>query len=189
MVIVKFGDKLSDAVSNGLGTWKFISILTAVTAAWIAWNVYAPKNKQFDPFPFIGLNLCYSFLAAYTAPILLMSANRQAESDRKRAIENLTIDRMDHAHIDSMLHKMKAIEESLVEAVRHREEVSSRQPKAICSDCGSKWGLWYKDGNYIGPTTHFSTYKTAPCDVCGKVKPCTEAKDYGELRIGWKRKV
>lgn len=184
-----FGEKLSDLVSGHLGTWRFISVLSTITAVWIGWNVYAPKSKRFDPFPFIALNLTYSFLSAYTAPILLMSANRQAETDRKRSIENLNIDRMDHAHIDSMLHKIQAMEESLVEAVLQREDASGRQPSAVCSDCGSKWGLWYLDGEYVGPKTHFSTYKTTTCEVCSKVKPCTEAQDYGNLRLGWKREV
>jgi hypothetical protein len=183
------GEKLSEFVSNQIGTWRFVGILSAVTAVWVTWNVNAPKSKKFDPYPFVALNLCYSFIAGYTGPILLMSASRQAEADRKRSIENLNIDRMDHQHIDSMLNKIQAMEESLVEAVLHREDASGRQPAAICSDCGSKWGLWYKDGEYLGPSTHFSTYKTTACEVCGKVKPCTEAQDYGNLRLGWKREV
>ena len=183
------GEKLSDAVSSQLGTWRFVGILSAVTAVWVLWNVNAPKSKEFDPYPFVALNLCYSFLAGYTAPILLMSSSRQAEADRKRSIENLNIDRADHARIDSMLHKIQAMEESLVEAVLQREDPSSRQPVAVCSDCGSKWGLWYLDGEYIGPSTHFSTYKTTTCEVCNKVKPCTESQDYGNLRLGWKREV
>jgi len=88
---VTLGEKLSDLVSKQLGTWKFISILSTITAFWIGWNVYAPKNKKFDPFPFIALNLTYSFLSAYTAPILLMSSSRASEADRKRSVENLTL--------------------------------------------------------------------------------------------------
>ena len=184
------GDKLSDFVSKQVGTWRFVGILSAISAFWIVWNVYAPKSKKFDPYPFVALSLCYSFLAGYTGPILLMSSNRAEESDRKRAIENLNIDRTDHARIDSMLDKMQAMEESLAEAVLHKTDASGRQPKAVCSDCGTKFGLWYDvNGEYTGPQTHFSTYKTTSCEVCGKVKPCTEAKDYGNLRLGWKREV
>jgi len=65
-------------------------------ALWITFNVLpATKNKP-DPYPFILLNLMLSFQAAYTGPVLLMAANRQSEIDRKRAIENLELDRMDH---------------------------------------------------------------------------------------------
>ena len=187
---MKLGEKLSDIVSSQLGTWRFVGILTTVSAFWIFWNVYAPKSKKFDPYPFVALNLCYSFLASYTAPFLLMSASRAAEADRKRSIENLNIDRADHKRIDSMLDKIRAMEESLVEAVLHKEDASGRQPCAVCSECGTKFGLWYTfNGEYIGPQTHFSTYKTTKCEVCGKIKPCTEAQDYGNLRLGWKREV
>ena len=186
---MSLGEKLSDLVAEQLGTWKFVGILSTATAIWVSWNIHAPKSKQFDPYPFVALNLAYSFLAGYTAPILLMSSNRQAEIDRKRSIENLNIDRMDHEHIDSMLHKIQAMEESLVEAMLHKQDTSSRQPASVCSDCGSKWGLWYSNGEYIGPKTHFSTYKTTTCEVCSKTKPCTGAQDYGNLRLGWKREV
>ena len=78
------GEKLSEFVSNQIGTWRFVGILSAVTAVWVTWNVNAPKSKKFDPYPFVALNLCYSFIAGYTGPILLMSASRQAEADRKK---------------------------------------------------------------------------------------------------------
>jgi uncharacterized protein with PIN domain len=114
-----------------------------------------------------------------------MSASRAAEADRKRSIENLNIDRADHARIDSMLGKIRAMEESLVEAVLHKEDASGRQPAAVCSECGSKFGLWYDfNGEYIGPETHFSTYKTTTCEVCGKVKPCTDGAGLWQLAAG-----
>jgi uncharacterized membrane protein len=87
---------LSDRVSSIVGSWGFIITLTLITLFWIIWNTNSHNNKKFDPYPFILLNLSYSFLAGYTAPILLMAANRQSEIDRKRAIENLELDRMDH---------------------------------------------------------------------------------------------
>ena len=60
-----------------------------------------------------------SFQAAYTGPVLLMAANRQSEIDRKRAIENLELDRTDHKiiialekHIDNHFDNLnKKIEE------------------------------------------------------------------------------
>jgi hypothetical protein len=186
---MSLGDNLSDFVSSQLGTWKFVSILTAITAVWIGWNTHADKNKRFDPYPFVALNLCYSFIAGYTAPILLMSATRQAELDRRRAIENLEIDRMDHVHIDNMLHKIRAIEEDIQEAVAHKQEPSDANPDWVCTECGKKWGLWWLDGVYSGPTPHFATYHVGGCNVCSKPDLIvTEARDYGYLRKGWNRK-
>jgi len=181
------GEKLSEFVSKQLGTWKFVFFLSAATAFWITWNTHSPRSKRFDPYPFVALNLCYSFLAGYTAPILLMSASRQAELDRKRSIENLEIDRMDHAHIHAMLHKIKAIEEDIESAMKLRPETSKTQPDWVCDDCGREWGRWWDGGAYSGPAPHFSTHHIDTCDVCKKTKSVTEARDYGFLRKGWDR--
>lgn len=88
------GQKLADKFSNIIGSWRFIGIQTSFLVFWIILNLSAPKKP--DPYPFILLNLMLSFQAAYTGPVLLMAANRQSEIDRKRAIENLELDRTDH---------------------------------------------------------------------------------------------
>ena len=90
------GQKIADACSRIIGSWTFIGIQSAFLAFWIILNLTAPLNKRPDPYPFILLNLMLSFQAAYTGPVLLMASNRQSEIDRKRAIENLEIDRQDH---------------------------------------------------------------------------------------------
>ena len=90
------GQKIADVCSRVIGSWTFIGIQSAFLAFWIILNVTVPANKRPDPYPFILLNLMLSFQAAYTGPVLLMAANRQNEIDRKRAIENLELDRQDH---------------------------------------------------------------------------------------------
>lgn len=90
------GQKIADVCSRVIGSWTFIGIQSAFLAFWIILNLTAPANKRPDPYPFILLNLMLSFQAAYTGPVLLMAGNRQSEIDRKRAIENLELDRQDH---------------------------------------------------------------------------------------------
>ena len=106
---LSLGQKLADRCASIIGSWRFIGIQTSFLIFWILLNLLAPKKP--DPYPFILLNLMLSFQAAYTGPVLLMSANRQSEIDRKRAIENLELDRMDHKiiialedHIDKHFH-------------------------------------------------------------------------------------
>ena len=106
-------DKLSDNITKWIGTWKFVGLLSIITAVWIGWNVYAPKAKKFDPYPFVALNLCYSFLAGYTAPILLMSATRQGEMDREKMIENLELERQDNKNLHMMMHRIISIEQDI----------------------------------------------------------------------------
>ena len=75
-----FGARIADRVTDFLGSWRFIAIQTAIVAVWIAGNVVLLFN--FDPFPFILLNLAFSTQAAYAAPLILLAGNRHSLRDR-----------------------------------------------------------------------------------------------------------
>jgi uncharacterized membrane protein len=74
------GDRIADAVTGFLGSWRFIVIQTMLVAIWVAGNVYLVFH--FDPYPFIFLNLAFSTQAAYAAPLILLASNRAAIRDR-----------------------------------------------------------------------------------------------------------
>lgn len=86
-------DRLPDALTDAIGKLSFIAWSTVWVVIWILWNTLAPSGLQFDPFPFIFLNLSFSAFAFYSAPLILMSQNRQSEHDRERAEEDLKTDK------------------------------------------------------------------------------------------------
>ncbi len=75
-----FGARVADRVTAFIGSWKFIGIQTVIVVIWVTGNVYLFFN--FDPYPFILLNLAFSTQAAYAAPLILLAGNRQANRDR-----------------------------------------------------------------------------------------------------------
>jgi CRP/FNR family cyclic AMP-dependent transcriptional regulator len=75
------GQRIADTVADTMGSWRFIIIQSSLLACWITLNVTAWLN-HWDPYPFILLNLMLSFQAAYAAPFIMMSQNRQASKDR-----------------------------------------------------------------------------------------------------------
>lgn len=79
-----FGARLADRVAAVGGSWAFISAFGLVLFFWMMINSPLLKSLgvQFDPYPFIFLNLMLSMLAAIQAPIIMMSQNRQSEKDR-----------------------------------------------------------------------------------------------------------
>jgi uncharacterized membrane protein len=81
------GDRLADSVANGMGSWRFIIIQTLIVAGWMIFNFIA-FIRHWDPYPFILLNLLFSTQAAYSAPIIMMSQNRQNERDRAQALDD-----------------------------------------------------------------------------------------------------
>lgn len=76
------GQKLSDAVAKFGGSWGFIITFVIILVGWMAINVVHFMGINFDPYPFILLNLFLSCIAAIQAPIIMMSQNRQADRDR-----------------------------------------------------------------------------------------------------------
>jgi uncharacterized membrane protein len=74
------GARIADAVTGFMGSWKFIVVQTVIVVIWIAGNIVLLFN--FDPFPFILLNLAFSTQAAYAAPLILLAGNRQSLRDR-----------------------------------------------------------------------------------------------------------
>jgi uncharacterized membrane protein len=81
------GQRVADMVASGMGSWRFIIIQSLVVLLWIAVNI-AGFILRWDPYPFILLNLLFSTQAAYAAPIIMMSQNRQNERDRFHAEED-----------------------------------------------------------------------------------------------------
>jgi uncharacterized membrane protein len=78
-----FGETLADGIASFIGSWTFLTVQTAIVAAWITINSLVITGKiHIDPYPFILLNLAFSTQAAYTGPVLLLAGNRQAQKDR-----------------------------------------------------------------------------------------------------------
>lgn len=76
------GDRIADAVANGMGSWRFIIIQTVIVIGWMAANIAMLPTVRFDPYPFILLNLLFSTQAAYSALVIMMSQNRAAQRDK-----------------------------------------------------------------------------------------------------------
>ena len=78
------GDSIADHIAGFVGSWPFVLGMTAFLVLWVVINVVALFRLHFDPYPFILLNLCMSFLAGYTGPFIMMSQNREAAKDKLR---------------------------------------------------------------------------------------------------------
>ena len=88
---LSLGQRVADGVAATMGSWRFIIIQSVLLALWVGLNITA-VIYHWDPYPFILLNLALSFQAAYAAPIIMMSQNRQAEKDRLQSKYDFDID-------------------------------------------------------------------------------------------------
>lgn len=108
-----FGQRAADAVARVVGSWRFIIIQSIILTVWVILNVTA-WVRHWDPYPFILMNLVLSLQAAYTAPMIMMSQNRQAARDRLDAhndyLTNLKAEEEIRAVLDHLAAQDRALQ-------------------------------------------------------------------------------
>jgi uncharacterized membrane protein len=104
------GDRVSDGVAVTVGSWRFIIIQSVMLVIWMALNGVG-FIEHWDPYPFILLNLVLSFQAAYTAPIIMMSQNRQAAIDRQAAQHDYDVNLKAELEIELLHQKLDLLRE------------------------------------------------------------------------------
>lgn len=117
------GQRIADRVASFGGSWTFIIIYVAALTIWMGINSFVLSHygkgetgAQFDPYPYILLNLMLSMTAALQAPIIMMSQNRAAEKDRLAAEQDF------HVNLKSEL---------LLEELIRRDDERAEQRNAL----------------------------------------------------------
>ena len=118
------GQKISDKVARFGGSWKFIILFSIVLFIWILFNTLAPNREDFDPYPFILMNLVLSFIAALQAPVIMMSQNRQEEKDRMRSENDYLINLKAEMEVRSLHQKIDLL---LQEQIKTLYESQAKQ--------------------------------------------------------------
>jgi uncharacterized membrane protein len=115
------GQRAADLIAKWAGSWTFIITLAALLALWVGVNIVAAFGR-WDPYPFILLNLLLSSMAAFQAPIILMSQNRVAERDRAKSAQDLAVDRKAESEIRDMQEDLEEIKRMIRRLSREGKE-------------------------------------------------------------------
>jgi uncharacterized membrane protein len=107
------GQKIADWIASNMGSWRFIIIQSTLLFFWVVANVTA-WVFHWDPYPFILLNLALSFQAAYAAPFIMMSQNRQQDIDRLAAESDYKINIKAELEIELLHEKIDKLREQEV---------------------------------------------------------------------------
>ncbi len=136
------GDRLADIVATFGGSWTFITSFFLFLALWMGINIAIGANAAFDAYPFILLNLVLSTVAAFQAPIIMMSQRRQEAKDRLRALNDYKVNlkaeleiRHLHEKIDHLLNRqwerLMEIQQIQIEIMRDQSKKTERALKSI----------------------------------------------------------
>ncbi|MCX6318096.1 MAG: DUF1003 domain-containing protein [Bacteroidetes bacterium] len=111
------GQKISDKVARFGGSWNFIIWFFLILIGWIIFNAAVTKRYQFDPYPFILMNLVLSCIAALQAPVIMMSQNRQEEKDRQRSENDYLVNLKAELEVRSLHQKVDLLLEEQIKVL------------------------------------------------------------------------
>ena len=114
----------AESFARYMGTAKFLLWMTMFVAAWVCWNVLAPRDLRFDDFPFIFLTLMLSLQASYAAPLILLAQNRQEQRDKVVAEQDRQANARAHADMEFLAREMASLRMAIGE-VATRDYVRS----------------------------------------------------------------
>src|SRR2546422_7687917 len=108
------GQRVADKVASFGGSWTFIFIYCAALLLWMGVNTFlltyyghGENGAQFDPYPYILLNLMLSMTAALQAPVIMMSQNRAAEKDRLAAEQDFKVNLKSELMLEELIRKQR----------------------------------------------------------------------------------
>jgi len=120
--------RLADKVALFAGSWKFIIIFSVFLVLWMVWNSLTLTNAlHFDVAPFILLNLILSFTAAFQAPFIIMSQNRQAIRDKHEAVVDFSINYKAEIEIDDVQRHLHHLELQVADIHEMLQKLHSKQ--------------------------------------------------------------
>jgi len=118
------GQRVADRVASFGGSWTFIMIYVAFLLAWMGLNTFVlvhyghgEGGAQYDPYPYILLNLMLSMTAALQAPIIMMSQNRAAEKDRLAAEQDFKVNLKSELMLEELMRKSQGREAQISQLV------------------------------------------------------------------------
>jgi uncharacterized membrane protein len=101
--------RLSERVARFFGTGTFLVWMTVIIVFWVLWNVFGPEQAKWDDYPFIFLTLVLSLQASYSAPLILLAANRQEARDRVNLEQDRDATTRAHADMEYLAREVASL--------------------------------------------------------------------------------
>ena len=127
------GQRIADRVASFGGSWTFIIIYVSFLVGWMGFNTFVlvhyghgENGAEFDPYPYILLNLMLSMTAALQAPIIMMSQNRAAEKDRLAAEQDFKVNLKSELMLEELMRKSQGREAQIGQLIGLVKDLSAK---------------------------------------------------------------
>ncbi len=121
-------DKLALLITQRIGTMGFFFIILTWTIIWLGWNVFAPKNFRFDPFPAFVLWLFISnLIQLHLMPLLLIGQNIQGKHAELRSEHDFETDKKAEKEIEAILMHLANQQNLILKILEKIEKLEERK--------------------------------------------------------------
>ena len=103
-------DRAADGLAEFGGSWKFIGAFLLFLVLWCAVNTWLLRDRGFDAFPYVFLNLVLAVVASLQGPIIMMSQNRQQGKDRLRSDLDFQVNLKNELALTEVLRRLDVLE-------------------------------------------------------------------------------
>ena len=115
-------DKLALLVTERIGTMGFFFIIFVWTVSWLGWNIVAPRNLRFDPFPAFVLWLFISnMIQILLMPLIMVGQNLQGRHAEARAEADFEVNTKAELEIETILLHLERQNELILKIINHLE--------------------------------------------------------------------
>lgn len=121
-------DKVAILVTEKIGTMGFFLIILSWTILWLSWNILAPKELRFDPYPAFVLWLFISnLIQLHILPLLLIGQNIQGKHAQLRAEHDFETDKKAEKEIEAILVHLENQQKLILEILKKIEKFEERK--------------------------------------------------------------
>jgi uncharacterized membrane protein len=124
--------RFAETFARFMGTATVLFYMTVFVILWVTINVVALWGLDWDPYPFILLNLIFSTQASYAAPLILLAQNRQEARDRVVTEQDREANVRAHADMEFLAREVASLRMAIGE-VATRDFVRS-ELRSLLSD-------------------------------------------------------
>lgn len=121
-------DKLALFVTDRVGTMGFFFIIFIWTASWLSWNIFAPQNLRFDPYPaFVFWLFISNLIQLHLMPLIMIGQNIQGKHAQLRADHDFETDKKAEKEIEAILLHLENQNQLILKILERLEALEKKQ--------------------------------------------------------------
>lgn len=119
--VLKDSEKFAIWITNKVGTIGFFAVIFFWTVFWLSWNMFAPSQLRFDPYPAFVLWLFISnMIQIFLMPLIMVGQNLQSKHSEIRAETDYEVNLKAEKEIQQIQQELAVIKE-LIKVISQKQ--------------------------------------------------------------------